>query len=271
MFCKQFISAVLGAACVAEAWGFAPTVGMPAGKTLALRQSGLSTTRPAVTGMQMATKEEVLAPLFEANKKWIAKKKSEDPKFFDRLGSVHKPEVFWIGCADSRVAANEIIGAEPGEVFVHRNIANVVMKNDVNLLSGLQYAVDVLEVEHIIVCGHYNCGGIAASLTPANFAAPLENWVSHIRNVYRIHADELDPIKDQDEKLKKLVQFNVKEQCLNVYELAIVQARLKDSSSSQPFATPRIHAAVYDVGTGKLEKIDWFPKDAEDTYDMKLA
>lgn len=213
--------------------------------------------------------EKIVKPLMKANKKWIKEKKSQDPEFFTKLGQTHKPEVYWIGSSDSRLAANEIIGAEPGEVFVSRNMANIVSKHDINLMSALQYAVDYLEVPHIIVCGHYSCSGVRAALNNENFASPLENWVAQIREVYRIHAEELEAIEDKEERLRKLVECNVIESCRSVYDLTIVQNRLKATSQSQLYATPRIHALVYDVASGELKRLNWVDPDMEDPYEMK--
>lgn len=207
------------------------------------------------------------AELFEANKEWIDFKLSQDPGFFKKLSSEHKPSVLWIGCADSRVPSNEIVGAMSGELFTHRNIANVVMNTDNSVMSGITYAVDVLGVEHIVVCGHTKCGGVKASLTPQNFAPPLEGWLSHIRMVYRHHRQELDSITDQDALLDRLVDLNVIEQCKNVYKSAVVQARLQEASS-KPFATPRIHGCVYDIATGYLKRVNWVTPDMKDPYEM---
>ncbi|EKX30761.1 hypothetical protein GUITHDRAFT_83693, partial [Guillardia theta CCMP2712] len=139
------------------------------------------------------------------------------------------------------------------QVFVHRNMANIVMPYDVNLMSCLQYAVDYLEVQHIIVCGHYSCMGIQAAFNKENFASPLENWISHIRDVYRTHLKELEKIEDPMAKRRRLVELNVIESCRTVYQMSIVQNRLKQTDPVQPFATPRIHAVVYDVADGTLK------------------
>ncbi|EKX44592.1 hypothetical protein GUITHDRAFT_152909 [Guillardia theta CCMP2712] len=265
---KIILAGALALSCSFDAVSAFVAPGASMGKAMVAPRLRSSTSSVA-GGLRMQSKADIVAPLFEANKKWIQAKKAKDPKFFDRLGSVHKPEVFWIGSADSRVAANEIIGAEPGEVFVCRNMANIVLPFDVNLMSALQYAVDYLEVQHIIVCGHYSCEGINIALNKENYASPLENWISHVRNVYRAHADVLDAIPDEEQRKRKLVELNVMESCMNVYQLAIVQNRLKMTKPTQPYSTPRIHACVYETGTGELKKINWFPEGMEDPFGMR--
>ncbi len=205
--------------------------------------------------------------LFIANKEWISFKKAQDPTFFERNSAVHKPSVLWIGCADSRVPSNEIVGAESGELFVHRNIANVVMNTDNSLMSGLTYAVEVLGVDHIVVCGHSQCGGVKASLNPQDFSPPLEGWLSHLRMVYRHHREELDNIEDESVLLSRLIDLNVIEQCKNVYKTAVVQQRLAEGKSSKTFSAPRIHGCVYDIATGYLKRVNWVT-DMEDPYEM---
>src|SRR6478736_1357337 len=137
--------------------------------------------------------------LLDQNKEWVAQKNSEDSEFFSRLASQQKPEFFWIGCSDSRVPANEITGTDPGEIFVHRNIANMVVHTDMNMLSVLDYAVNVLEVEHVIVCGHYGCGGVRAAMGQKQFGV-IDNWIRHIKDVYRMYYEELEAIKDPHQR-----------------------------------------------------------------------
>ncbi|HET6996253.1 MAG TPA: carbonic anhydrase, partial [Chitinophagaceae bacterium] len=144
--------------------------------------------------------------LLVENKKWASDKVKEDPHYFDRLEHLQTPEFLWIGCSDSRVPANEITGTQPGEIFVHRNVANLVINNDVNLLSVLDYAVNHLKVKHVIVCGHYGCGGIKAALTNHDFKAVLNMWLRSIKDVYRIHRSELDAIKNEGKKTDRLVE-----------------------------------------------------------------
>ena len=152
---------------------------------------------------------------------------SNNPNFFSEHKIGHAPKILWIGCSDARVPANEIIDQKPGSVFVHRNIANQVVNTDFNCMSVLQYAVDVLHVKHIIVCGHYDCGGVKASLQNADHRAPLENWLRNIRDTYRLHKGELDAIKDPQARQRKLVELNVEEQCINVFKTAVVKRRVE--------------------------------------------
>jgi len=293
MFSRSFIAGVLLAAGseLTGAFQLTPSPLSLKSNSLSLGPSALTPIRPSfkaassrgggAAGLRaMATdaeiKAEIMAPLLKGNKRWIEESKAKDASFFDKLGTIHTPDVMWIGCADSRVTANEIIGAEAGQVFVHRNIANVVMKQDMNLMSGLQYATDVLEVNHIIVCGHYLCAGVEASLSADNFAPPLETWVSHIQDVYRLHQTELDSISDRQKRLDRLVELHVMEQCLNIYDLALVQNRLEETKDDKEkkFPTPRIHGVVYDIGTGKIIKQNWWSlldSTMEDPYGMEVT
>ena len=144
--------------------------------------------------------------LLEENRKWAAKRQVDDPSFFQNLSQLQTPEFLWIGCSDSRVPANEITGTQPGEIFVHRNVANLVINTDVNLLSVLDYAVTHLKVKHVIVCGHYGCGGVKAAITNTDFKAVLNMWLRNIKDVYRIHREELDAIPDEETKTDRLVE-----------------------------------------------------------------
>ena len=161
--------------------------------------------------------------LLDNNKKWVVSKLNQDPDFFNKLAAGQKPPLLWIGCADSRVPANEIIGAGPGEVFVHRNIANLVVHSDMNMLSVLDYAVNVLEVKHVIVCGHYGCGGVQTAMTNKHVGL-IDNWIRHIKDVYRFHQDELNTIEDEKKRFDSFVEFNVVEQVLNLAKTSIVQS-----------------------------------------------
>jgi len=156
------------------------------------------------------------------NRRWVEKVKSRDGAFFERLASQQKPEYLWIGCSDSRVPANEIVGLEPGEIFVHRNVANVVVHTDLNCLSVIQYAVEVLEVKHIIVCGHYGCGGVHAAMTGVELGL-IDNWLRHIKDIHEKHADLLDAIPDLQAREEKLCELHVIEQVFNVCHSTIVQ------------------------------------------------
>ncbi|MCY7422296.1 MAG: carbonate dehydratase [Chitinophagaceae bacterium] len=177
------------------------------------------------------------------NKAWAAEKIEEDPNFFKRLSSLQTPEFLWIGCSDSRVPANEITGTEPGEIFVHRNIANMVVHTDLNLLSVLEYAVNVLGVEHIIVCGHYGCGGVKAAMTRHSIGI-INKWIRNIKDVYRFHREELENISDEELRTNKLVELNVKEQVMNLAKTSIVQSAWKHHQR------PQLHAWVYGLDNG---------------------
>src|ERR1700745_3747753 len=150
------------------------------------------------------------------NKAWAKEKVDQDPAYIKRLSGLQTPEFLWIGCSDSRVPANEITGTQPGEIFVHRNVANMVVNTDVNLLSVLDYAVNHLKVKHVIVCGHYGCGGIKAATTQNDFKAVLNMWLRNIKDVYRLHREELDTIKNEEARTDRLVELNVKEQVYNL-------------------------------------------------------
>jgi len=183
------------------------------------------------------------------NKAWAAEKVSEDPAYFDRLSDVQTPEFLWIGCSDSRVPANEITGTTPGEIFVHRNVANLVINTDVNLLSVLDYAVNHLKVKHVIVCGHYGCGGIKASITNHDFKAVLNMWLRNIKDVYRIHRQELDAINDEEKKCDRLVELNVQEQVFNLAKTSIIQRAWKHEKR------PHLHGWVYGLKDGLIKPV----------------
>merc|ERR1711957_418866 len=173
-------------------------------------------------------------------------------------GAGQSPKVFWIGCCDSRVAVENMVKADPGEMFVHRNVANMVVATDSNLRAALQYAVDYLKVDHIVVCGHYDCGGLKAAVTNRDHAAPLEQWLSHIRDVYRMHQKELDEYEIPEEKHNRLVELNVIEQCLNLFKTAEVQRR-RVYTAQRPHefdrAYPRIHGMVFSPSDGILRRL----------------
>lgn len=201
--------------------------------------------------------------LTESNKKWAFDKRSDNPDFFRDGMKAHKPNILWIGCSDARVPAHEIIGEPAGSVFVHRNIANMVVNTDVNCMSILQYAIDVLKVRHIIVCGHYDCGGIKAALTNKNNVSPLENWLRNIRDVHRLHYQELNALPDRQSLERRLVELNVIEQCLNIFKTGVVQKRRVESRQAKEagdksilFMEPRIHPFVYEPTTGEAKKLD---------------
>jgi carbonic anhydrase len=189
-----------------------------------------------------------LAHLFARNRAWAGRVKDADPTFFERLVRQQKPEVLWIGCADSRVPANEIIDLPPGEVFVHRNIANVVVHTDLNCLSVIQYAVEVLQVKHIVVCGHYGCGGIMASLSDDDHGL-IDNWLRHIRDVHRLHAATLEELPDPATRGDRLCELNVIEQVRNVAQTTIVRDAWRRG------ANLTLHGWVYSISDGILSEL----------------
>ncbi len=165
---------------------------------------------------------KVYEQLLLENKAWAKAKVEDDPQFFERLVNIQKPEFLWIGCSDSRVPPTEITQTQPGEIFIHRNIANMVVHTDMNLLSVLQYAVEVLQVDHVIVCGHYGCGGVKAAMTNQSYGI-IDTWLRNIKDVYRHHKDQIDALENEDDRLNKLIELNVKEQLLNVAKTSIIQ------------------------------------------------
>ncbi|WP_028788284.1 carbonic anhydrase [Terrimonas ferruginea] len=183
------------------------------------------------------------------NKAWANEKVEDDPDFFKRLSQTQTPEFLWIGCSDSRVPANEVTGTQPGEIFVHRNIANLVVNTDVNLLSVLSYAVGHLKVKHIIVCGHYGCGGVRASMTKTDFRPVLNMWLRNIKDVYRLHREELDAIENIDQRADRLTELNVKEQVINLAKTSIIQ---RTWASEQ---RPHIHGWVYGLKDGVINPV----------------
>ncbi|HSU49003.1 MAG TPA: carbonic anhydrase [Segetibacter sp.] len=183
------------------------------------------------------------------NKAWATEKVSDDPEFFSRLEHLQTPEFLWIGCSDSRVPANEITGTQPGEIFVHRNIANLVINTDVNLLSVLEYAVAVLKVKHIIICGHYGCGGVKAALTNNDHKQVLNMWLRNIKDVYRLHRAELDLLQEGDDRVNRLIELTVKEQVMNLAKTSIVQKAWKEENR------PHLHGWVYSLSNGLIKPI----------------
>jgi len=192
------------------------------------------------------------------NETWRQRMLSEDPKLFQETGAGQSPKYLWIGCADSRVAAENMIDARPGEIFVHRNVANMVVNTDFNLRAVVRYAVSFLKVEHIIVCGHYDCGGVKAAFTNQDHDDPLESWLTNIRDVYRLHQHELDSILNDEERHKRFVELNVIEQCLNLFKTGDVQRRRAETGSRPDqfdCAFPRIHAMCFEPSDGKLRRL----------------
>ncbi len=192
---------------------------------------------------------QVLKKLFDKNKEWAANVKKAEPDFFTKLSKQQKPEILWIGCADSRVPASEIVGMEPGTIFVHRNIANLVIHTDLNCLSVLQYAVDVLKVKHIIICGHYDCGGIKAAMENKEHGL-IDNWLRHIKDIYRFYQEKVDALNSNKEKYDLMCELNVIEQVANVCHTTIVQNAWK---SGQELA---VHGWIYSIEDGILRDMD---------------
>lgn len=199
--------------------------------------------------------------LFENNKEWVAQQLKSDPNYFKDLANGQTPEYLWIGCSDSRVPANEITGTRPGEMFVHRNIANMVVHSDMNLLSVLSYAVEVLKVKHVIVCGHYGCGGVLAAMGNKQYGL-IDNWLRHIKDVYRYHHKELDQIKDMKARADRFVQLNVIEQVHDLGKTSIVQNAWE---RNQPL---HIHGWVYDVADGIINDLGVTFKSTKDLHSV---
>ena len=187
--------------------------------------------------------------LLENNVAWAQARVKEDPEFFHRLASLQTPEFLWIGCSDSRVPANQITDTQPGEIFVHRNIANVVVHTDVNLSAVLDYAVNYLKVKHVIVCGHYGCGGVKAAMTNKDYKPILNKWLRNIKDVYRIYREELDAIADEEERADRLVELNVKEQVMNLAKMSTIQRAWKYEKR------PNLHGWAYGLKDGFIKPI----------------
>ncbi|MBS1743153.1 MAG: carbonate dehydratase [Bacteroidetes bacterium] len=182
------------------------------------------------------------------NKAWAKEQNAEDPGFFKRLSAQQSPKFLWIGCSDSRVPADKITGTDPGEIFVHRNIANMVVNTDINLLSVLQYAVEVLKVEHVIVCGHYGCGGIKAAMGQTHLGI-INHWLKNIKDVYRYHREEIDGLPSEDDRVNRLIELNVQEQVFNLAKTSIVQAAWKSDQR------PHLHGWVYGLSDGLIKPV----------------
>jgi carbonic anhydrase len=193
----------------------------------------------------MTTYEKLLAD----NKAWAKAQEEKDPEFFKRLLSLQTPEFLWIGCSDSRVPADKITGTQPGEIFVHRNIANMVVHTDVNLLSVLDYAVNTLKVKHVIVCGHYGCGGIKAAMDNNDYKPVLNMWLRNIKDVYHQYKNELDKITDQESKTDRLVELNVKEQVMHLAQTSIIQRAWQNEHR------PYLHGWVYGLKDGLIKPV----------------
>jgi carbonic anhydrase len=193
--------------------------------------------------------EKTYKKLLRNNKNWVVKQLKANPEYFEELAKGQSPDYLWIGCSDSRVPANQITGTHPGDIFEHRNIANMVVHSDMNLLSVLSYAVEVLKVKHIIVCGHYGCGGVLAAMGNKQFGL-IDNWLRHIKDVYRLHYKELDAIKDEAQRARRFVEVNVMEQVLDLSKTSIIQNAWK---KEQPL---HIHGWVYDIHDGIIKDME---------------
>ncbi|MFN8417094.1 MAG: carbonic anhydrase [Cytophagaceae bacterium] len=203
--------------------------------------------------------------IFEHNKEWAKKQVEEDSNYFIELAADQNPDYLYIGCSDSRVPANQITGLKPGDVFVHRNIANLVCNTDLNVMSVINYAVQYLGVKHIVVCGHYNCGGVKAAMQPKDLGI-LNPWLRNIRDVYRLHKDELLKIQNEEARYKRLIELNVFEQCVNVIKTAAVQTNYYKNGF------PVVHGWVFDLETGLIKdlEIDFVKilNDIKEIYDL---
>lgn len=186
--------------------------------------------------------------LLQDNKTWATNQVKTDPGFFSRLSAQQAPEFLWIGCSDSRVPADKITGTEPGEIFVHRNIANLVVNSDINLLSVLQYAVEVLKVKHVIVCGHYGCGGVRAAMNQHHYGI-INHWLKYIKDIYRLHRDEVDALPDEEQRVNRLTELNVQEQIFNLAKTSIIQSAWKHE------ARPHLHGWVYGLADGLIKPV----------------
>lgn len=210
---------------------------------------------------------ELYNKVFENNKKWVAQKKSGSHDYFETLAGGQHPEILYIGCSDSRVTAEEMTGIQPGQMFVHRNIANLVPNNDNSSASVIEYAIAHLKVKHVVVCGHYFCGGVKAAMHASDLGI-LNPWLRNIRDVYRLHKHELNKIEDENERYNRLIELNVQEQCVNVIKMATWQKYFLETGG------PLVHGWVFDVHSGELKdlKIN-FPKilsDIREIYDLGI-
>lgn len=212
--------------------------------------------------------KELYKNIFIANKKWVERMQESNPMFFKDLAKEQNPDYLYIGCSDSRVHANEIMGLAPGQVFVHRNIANMVIHTDLNVQSVIHYAVEFLKVKYIIVCGHYNCGGVKAAMEARDMGI-LNPWLRNIRDVYRSHEEELNAIEDMDKRYNRLVELNIYEQCINVIKTAEVQKAYLENGH------PKVVGWVYDLNKGYIHDLEIdFEKELNNTrkiYDLSQS
>lgn len=205
--------------------------------------------------------------ILDNNKKWVENQLAQDSEYFQDLAKGQQPPLLWIGCSDSRVPANEIIGAKPGEVFVHRNIANMVIHSDMNMLSVLDYAVNVLKVKHVIVCGHYGCGGVKAAMGNQSIGL-IDNWIRHIKDVYRLHEHYLDTIKDEEERFNKFVEVNAQEQVFDLAKTSIVQNAWRNGQELT------LHGWTYGLNSGYVTDLGVnmsSNEDLDEVYQLKFS
>lgn len=210
--------------------------------------------------------KEFYKQILDNNKKWVEKSLASDPNYFADLAKGQTPPLLWIGCSDSRVPANEIIGAKPGEVFVHRNIANMVVHSDMNMLSVLDYAVNVLKVKHVIVCGHYGCGGVKTAMGNQSVGI-IDNWIRHIKDEYRLHDKYLNSIEDETERFNAFVEVNAKEQVYNLAKTSIVQSAWKNGQDLM------LHGWVYGLNSGFVTDLNVnisSNDELDEVYQLKL-
>ena len=210
--------------------------------------------------------EDFYNKILENNKAWVERTVAIDPNFFKDLAKEQRPPLLWIGCSDSRVPANEIIGARAGEVFVHRNIANMVVHSDMNMLSVLDYAVNILKIKHVIVCGHYGCGGVRAAMGNDSIGV-IDNWLRHIKDVYRLHSTYLDSISDEDDRFNAFVELNVKEQVFDLAKTSIVQSAWKNGQELT------LHGWAYGLNSGFVTDLNVnisSDKDLDHVYQLKF-
>jgi carbonic anhydrase len=206
--------------------------------------------RPShATCCDLLSDARAIEDLIEKNGRWREQKMRDDAEFFARTGKKQSPRYLWIGCSDSRVPAEEVTGLSPGDMFVHRNIANLIVSNDISSLSVIQFAVEHLKVKDIIVCGHYGCGGIMAAMANKQLGL-LDNWLRNIRDICRLHQGELDSIADVNERSRRIVEINIQEQCFNIFKINMVQCH------QAKYGYPRIHGLVYDINTGALKELE---------------
>lgn len=209
---------------------------------------------------------EFYKKILDNNKEWVEKKLQINPNYFNNLAEGQKPPLLWIGCSDSRVPANEIIGAEPGEVFVHRNIANMIIHTDMSMLSVLDYAVNALKIKHIIVCGHYGCGGVKAAMNNSSIGI-IDNWIRHIKDVYRFNQKELDAITSEKDRFNRFVEINVKEQVFDLAKTSIVQSAWENGQELT------LHGWVYGLNSGYVTDLNLnfsSNKDLDEVYQLQF-